>query len=116
MFKHSDHKILHRADHDGSLMIEHIEKWELPFYKVSHSCHKDLFIYDKDLSFFSFLSLSTVFYFIEEDIWIENKFLYPGKGLLLGLYVEAFTVFILMAFVICFLCSTKINIQLYEWQ
>ena len=38
MFEHSDRKIMHGADHGGSLMIECIDIWELTFNDVLLRC------------------------------------------------------------------------------
>ena len=42
----------------------------------------------KDFCFFSLLSLITVFYFIEEDIWINPNGFIPRQRLAVGLSVR----------------------------
>ena len=64
---------------------------------------------EKDLCFFSLLSLIIVFYFIEVDSWLKHMGFIPGGGLPLGLAVEAFTGFRLAVFSILYF-----NISLFS--
>ena len=77
MLERSNRQIAHRADHVGSLMIECIDLGELHFNKFLLSFRKAWVVYDKDLCFFSFLGLITIFYSIEADTWLDPKGFYP---------------------------------------
>ena len=62
-------------------MIKSINVKELPFHKVLLSCFKAFTLNDKDLCILFFLSLVTVFYFIEAKIWIKPKLFIPSQRL-----------------------------------
>ena len=79
MLEHSDRKIALATDHGGSLMIKRINIREIPFNKVFLGCREDLIIDDKDLLFFSFLGIITIFYLIEEDSCLNPKGFFLGR-------------------------------------
>ena len=44
------------------------DAWEFNIYKVLLSCHKVWAVNNKDLNFFSFFIIITIFYLLETDI------------------------------------------------
>ena len=70
-------------------MIEHINIGELPIYTGFLRLREAFIVSDKDFCFLSFLSLITIFYFIEAYFWINPKVLSLSGGFHEGLAAEA---------------------------
>ena len=95
-------------------MIKRFDKWELHFYKVLLSFRESFIVHDKDFYFFSFLSLITVFYFIEADSWLKLKGSTPRKRIALSFVCILFIVFRLMVLVILFFVVITSSFKLDE--
>ena len=61
-----------------------------------------------------FLSLITIFYFIEADIWIKSKGLIPGQRLDVRLVYKGQNVFRLMVLSIFYSPPTKVDFKSNE--
>ena len=67
--------------HSRSRRIERVDKQELIFYKVFLICHEDFIMHDNYFSFLLSLSITTIIYIIESDIWLNPKGFIPRQRL-----------------------------------